>query len=72
MFWHGRSVEVAEVLTFAAEDPRTPGIYRSIAKKALEKLPAILADEHFASAQERGRALKLVPLVDGLIMIHGI
>jgi class 3 adenylate cyclase/predicted ATPase len=64
--------QAVEVLTFVAQDPRTPGIYRSIAKKALEKLPTSLGDDRFAVDQELGRTLELIPLVDELISIHTI
>jgi tetratricopeptide (TPR) repeat protein len=68
----GRLDQAVELLTFVADDPRTPGIYRSIAKKALEILPAILEDERFSAAQQRGQVLELIPLVDELILKHAI
>jgi predicted ATPase/class 3 adenylate cyclase len=68
----GKLDEAVEMLTFTAEDPKTPNLYRSIAMKSLEKLSAILGDEQFTAAQECGRMLELISLVDELITERAI
>jgi len=63
----GKETSAVELLTFALNHPITPGLYKDIAHRELDKLQNLLLADAFLAAEDRGKSLDLERVVEAIL-----
>jgi predicted ATPase/class 3 adenylate cyclase len=63
----GKEASAVELLTLALNHPITPGLYKDICNRELDRLRAQLPEDEFEAAEERGRSMDLESVVESII-----
>jgi predicted ATPase len=63
----GKGASAVDLLTLALYHPITPGLYKDICNRELDKLKAQLPEDEFEAAEERGRSMDLESVVESII-----